>query len=86
MQPFKSPTRNAEVRAELMGRMMNRLDVDLGSVAREVLGTRLRSVANHCRGCRQTDLCQRWLDGQETGCSYRDFCPNAQVFEIFRRN
>lgn len=84
MRQFQLVTEDLENRAELMGRMMVRLDVDVEGLAREALGTRMRAVANVCRGCRQIGLCRRWLDSGTGEGGYRDFCPNAVVFEAFR--
>lgn len=79
------PIEDAEKRANLMGRMMCRLNVDLEAVGREVLGTRLREVANRCRTCSESDLCDLWLNGEEGEHSYHEFCPNASTFDAFRR-
>lgn len=84
MREFKFLTQDAENRAQLMGRMMCRLEVDLNAVGRENLGARLREVANRCRVCDRAELCGLWLDG-EIEDSYRDFCPNASTFDAFRR-
>lgn len=85
MERAKAATGQPVNRALLMGRMMGRLGVDLESVAHETLGIRLRTMINRCRGCGQTDLCQRWVAGEETSRSYRDFCPNADAFVAFFR-
>jgi Family of unknown function (DUF6455) len=86
MRQFQLIREDIANRALLMGRMMFRLDVDLEAIVRDASRTRLRSVANVCRGCRQSDLCQHWLDSEEGDSGYRDFCPNASVFDAFRRH
>ena len=62
----------------LMGAMMQRLDVDVVGAAADASGTRLGTAGRKCLACRDSDACQRWLDGNSEG--YPDFCPNASFF------
>lgn len=75
-------TRHAGERADLMARMLARLEIDLEDLAGDTLGTRVRGIATGCLGCRRAATCALWLDGKLPG-SFRDFCPNTSIFEIF---
>lgn len=86
MRQLQLITEDLENRAALMGRMLARLDVDVEELACEALGTRLRAVANICRGCRQIALCRRWIESEAGDTGYRDFCLNAAVFDVFCRH
>ena len=43
----------------------------------------MNEVRQRCRSCSSEDVCERWLDGKETGSNA--FCPNSKVFEILKR-
>jgi hypothetical protein len=43
----------------------------------------MRGVRSRCEKCRSEDLCDRWLAGKVEGDN--SFCPNAQIFRIFKR-
>ena len=44
----------------------------------------IREVRARCHKCQTEDVCERWLDGQETG--ENTFCPNAETFEALAKN
>ncbi len=70
--------------AHLMGAMMKRLDVDIESVGLEGDGARLQSAARSCLLCRDSDVCERWLEG--AGDTPPDFCRNSQLFALHRKS
>jgi hypothetical protein len=47
------------------------------------LPTIMSEVRKRCEHCQSEDLCERWLQGEETGGN--EFCPNARVFEILKK-
>ncbi len=72
-------------RIALMQRMLERLDVDAGSLARAAWGQTFRNAVGNCRGCDKAEVCARWLDGSTEGCA-QDFCPNADTFAAHRQH
>lgn len=66
-----------------MGMMMQRLEVNSESLAAEAMGARLERAARTCLACRDSDECQHWLEGK--GDTAPDFCPNAPLFAMHRR-
>ena len=84
MSLFATSIQHTDQRATLMGRMMRKLNVDIDRVAHAGMGSQIRSMASRCQGCKVADVCARWLDGEEGGCSHQDFCANASAFEVFR--
>lgn len=74
----------ADLKARLMGEMIDRLGIDLVQAARQDLGTRLDQVVRGCRFCAHAEQCQAWLSGMSTA-DRRDFCPNAALFDDMPR-
>jgi hypothetical protein len=44
-----------------------------------VIDAKMKGVRQRCCECTATDLCERWLAGDQ--CGDNDFCPNAKVFD-----
>ncbi|MFL6653697.1 MAG: DUF6455 family protein [Sulfurifustis sp.] len=63
--------------------MLDRLGINLERAAGEGLGTRLQSVANRCRACRQAETCRSGSTTKRPAV-YREFRPNASTFDTFR--
>ena len=42
------------------------------------------AITQRCRACDSWRTCRRWLDRGGSGADYRDFCPNAEVFDRLR--
>ena len=69
--------------SQLMGAMMERLDVDRAGLATEAEGTRLQAAARSCLMCQDIEKCEAWLAGN---CETTpDFCPNSAVFAMHRK-
>lgn len=81
---FASIGERMDRQAHLMGAMMKRLDVDVESAGFESGGARLQSAARACLLCRESDVCQRWLEG--AGDTAPDFCRNSQLFALHRKS
>jgi len=64
------------VAAELSQRMLHQLGCDL-----RIAPMDLSSVTQRCRACDSWRTCRRWLDGGGSRADYREFCPNAEVFD-----
>jgi hypothetical protein len=67
------------VAAELSQRMLHQLGCDLRIAPMDIL-----VVTQRCRACDSWRNCRRWLDRGGSGADYRDFCPNAEVFDRLR--
>ncbi|WP_292899460.1 MULTISPECIES: DUF6455 family protein [unclassified Nitratireductor] len=76
-------SKNIETRAKLMGKMMDRCDVDIQHLARERLGLTFASAIRSCRLCSNAASCEVWLAATagEPAHTPPAFCPNAGVFE-----
>jgi hypothetical protein len=62
-----------------MTRMMQRLGLNPDLVNQEDTEAIISEVRSRCRKCQSEAVCERWLEGIESGDN--TFCPNAQVFE-----
>jgi hypothetical protein len=72
-------------RAALMHAMADRLGVDVVALAQAACGTMLRRAMHNCAACGATAECGAWLrSGGTRGDRYR-FCPNADLFDRWRR-
>jgi len=58
------------------------LDPELASSAD--MATIMSEVRQRCRHCQSEAVCERWLQGDESGDN--QFCPNARVFEVLRKH
>jgi len=45
--------------------------------------TIMSEVRQRCRHCQSEAVCERWLEGNESGDN--QFCPNSRVFEVLRK-
>lgn len=57
------------------------LDPEIASIGG--IDTIMGEVRQRCRTCSSEDVCERWLAGDEEGDNA--FCPNAKVFEVFKK-
>jgi len=87
MQVMERLTAAMDDRAELMQRMLKRLDIDLVAAAHAGWGTQVSRAARNCMLCRQGKACRAWLDGAplEGRDSPARFCPNARLFKKMAR-
>jgi len=76
--------RRVERRARRMHEMMQRLNVDAGTLVRFRGGDAYAQARARCLHCGTCDKCLRWLDQQAAG-RRPDFCPNLTLFERCRR-
>ena len=68
-----------------MAVMMLTLAVDLEKMATDWGSIQLRQAMRRCHDCRAVFTCRYWLgDVHRDPRAFRDFCPNAGVFERFR--
>jgi len=67
------------VAAELSQRMLRQLGCDS-----LIAPTDMPLVTQRCRACSSWKMCRRWLDRGDSDIDYRDFCPNAEVFNRLR--
>jgi hypothetical protein len=58
------------------------LDPEMASIGG--IDSILTVVRQRCRTCSSEDVCERWLKGEVQGDN--DFCPNAKVFEAFKKH
>lgn len=66
-----------------MRAMLQSVGLDPGIASIGGIETIMNEVRQRCRTCTSADVCERWLDGELQGDN--DFCPNAKVFEVFRK-
>lgn len=45
--------------------------------------TIMKEVRQRCRSCASESVCERWLQGRKDDAN--DFCPNAKVFEVLKK-
>lgn len=76
---FKQRNQHMEERAHLMGRMIERLDVDVTKVAVAAGGQDFANAIRHCVSCGAGEECQGYLD-DPTATGTPHFCPNARLF------
>ena len=76
-----SLSRHVERQAQLMGEMMERLDVDPLAAARHQHGSSFTQARTNCVLCRSSSECRRWLDGAPDAEHPSQFCPNMSFFE-----
>lgn len=61
-------------------RMLESTGLDPDIAADGNLERIMGEVRQRCQHCQSEGLCERWLDGRETGSN--EFCPNSRVFEV----
>lgn len=81
--PITALMKRNENAASLMGRMAAHAGVDLTAACQMQLGMEVSQLMRTCRGCRNRQICQRFMAG-EGPADYHDFCPNAGVFDRLR--
>jgi hypothetical protein len=57
------------------------LDPEVASIGG--IETIMSEVRHRCSACNSESVCEQWLVGDREGGN--EFCPNARVFEIFKR-
>lgn len=72
---------------QLMGSMMDCLDVDLERACREGEGWRMENAIRSCILCRDSDACACWLrrHAKDECVSGPPFCPNHIFFAQHRK-
>jgi hypothetical protein len=67
-----------------MAVMMMTLGVDLERMGNAWGAVQLRQASRRCRDCGSLPSCRHWLaDPHRPAEAYRDFCPNAGLFERY---
>jgi len=79
-------TRRVERQATRMHDVMERLDVDVGALARARKGELYAEARTRCLTCGTSDKCLRWLDSEVASREQPAFCPNLRLFEQYRRS
>ena len=77
--------RNTEQRACRMGRMIDRLEVDRGRVARAEGGMVIATAMQNCQDCQTVPECLAWLEQPASSSPATDFCPNAATFAGYKK-
>jgi hypothetical protein len=68
-----------------MATMMLTLSVDPEKMATDWGRVQLQHAVRRCQGCRALYTCRYWMrDVHRDPRAFRDFCPNAGLFERFR--
>ncbi|HVO02704.1 MAG TPA: DUF6455 family protein [Candidatus Cybelea sp.] len=68
-----------------MTAMMLTLSVELDKMSTEWGNVQLRHATRRCRDCTSVYTCRFWLgDVHRDPRAFRNFCPNAGLFERFR--
>ena len=71
--------------AEQLAEMIKRLGIDRLALGRKPAAAEaLRAMEWRCGECADWRKCRTWLDGGDTGESYREFCPNAEALDELR--
>jgi len=65
-----------------MRRMLLSLGLDPALATQGNADDIMNEVRRRCRHCSSESVCERWLDGVESGGN--SFCPNAPVFDAFK--
>jgi hypothetical protein len=66
---------------ERMDAMVERLGVDVVSLAESHLGRDLAAATAECRKCNKVGTCESWLDGKAPAAQPYTFCPNSALFD-----
>ena len=67
-----------------MAAMMLTLAVDIERMCSDWGSVQLQLASRRCHGCRSLMSCRHWLaDPHRPMNGYRDFCPNAGLFERY---
>lgn len=75
--------RRVENRARRLQEMMQRLDVDAGTLARLRDGEAYAEARGRCLFCGTSDKCLRWLERSGDGAR-PEFCPNLALLQTCR--
>lgn len=75
--------RNHPDNGRLLERMLAALGFDCHAMSRREPET-LRDLAMACNACGDRSRCARELERGTADESYREFCPNAQTFDVIR--
>ncbi|WP_193175354.1 DUF6455 family protein [Oricola nitratireducens] len=72
--------------AQLMGAMLERLEVDAGKAGLDGQGWRMENAIWSCISCADSDACERWLRDQADSKSAQgpQFCLNRTFFARHR--
>lgn len=73
-----------EQQASRMGKMLQRMEVDVVALASRGEGYGLRQAISACAQCNRVDTCERsladWEAGRKDAADPAGFCPNAERF------
>ncbi len=69
-----------ERQAERMKKMMQRLNVDVVSLAERRLGRDIADARSTCLHCNKTRICEDWINGKAPEANPYAFCPNGAKF------
>ena len=76
-------TDDVEDQAQRIGKMIQRLDVDLLELAYTRLGAVYTDAQKVCLSCERAAECSRWLTAASLHDERPAFCPNLPLFERF---
>jgi hypothetical protein len=79
------PSAKGTPRGELMLKMMERTGVDVDQVGEQNFERILAYAGRNCLMCRDTGSCRIWLEEGSEANKYREFCPNAELFDDLPR-
>lgn len=65
-----------------MRRMLISVGLDPALANRQTADDLMAEVRRRCRQCNAESVCERWLDGVESGGN--GFCPNAAIFDALK--
>lgn len=86
MGMFTKLSEHLDRQSNLMGGMMQRLDVDFEPASGVLLGQQLERAVRACMFCGHGDVCQAWQTAHTEGAdSAPKFCPNAGQWAALKR-
>jgi len=66
-----------------MRRMLMSVGLDPALAGRATVDVVVSEARRRCRHCSVESVCERWLDGVDSGSN--SFCPNARLFEALKQ-
>ncbi len=81
---FRNMTKQRELHARLMSRMMDRSGLDMVECCRTSTEVTIYRAARTCLACGSTDECRRWLADPVNVEGPAEFCPNGRLFRELR--
>jgi len=65
----------------LMSAMMAHLNLDVQGILQQQMQSVLQRAQQKCVLCRDSEACRDWLEDGGEESAYRNFCPNAPLFD-----